>query len=148
MLSAWCFGQKPEFTVEYDKFQLSTRIRGEFEVDVTNTKTQWTMRMVAIARVPDNGKPVMMLYFSMSPKWLFNYSKLRFLVNDRLLEYQSKDIDYSAIFVIPYYDFDRIANGKTVEIQLSTFEGKLSEDTLAAFRKLVELAKPKPPPDR
>ena len=149
MLSLACLGQEPElFTVKYDKFQKVTTIRGEFPVESSDPKDRQTMDAAVYARIPDGEKPVMAFALSIKPKWLLDQPTLRFLVNDKLLEYSTRDIDYRIIYIVPFYDFDRIANGKTVEIQLSTFEGKLSEETLAAFRKLVELAKPSPPPDR
>ena len=150
-MSAWCFSQsmdcvecweqrEPSFKVRYDKFQSETTIR--FTAPVRASEGDGVLEMSATAFVPDNGgKPSILLSFS-QPRQIYNQPTLRLLVNNHPMEFTSKDISQYAVFIIPIYDFDRIATGKTVDIQLSTFEGSLTKETLNAFKKLVELTKP------
>jgi len=155
LFAAACFGQEskdwidrldavPTIDVKYDKFQMVTTMKVDCPIRPTDSKSDNWLAMIAAAQIPDNGKPHMMLMFRGIPKRLFNRPTLRFLINDRLLEYKTDEIDNSVIYTIPYYDFERIANAKTAEIQLSPFEGKLDEATLTALKNLFTLTKPQP----
>lgn len=143
MLSVVCLGQDVDFTVKYDKFQRVTTIRGEIPVKPSDPKDFQSLKMVAFARVPDGEPPQYLFYFSMTPKWLFNQPKLRLLADGLLMEYSSRDIDYSAVFIVPDYDVKHMANQKSVDLQISPFEGVIEKDSLTALKRLVELTKPR-----
>ena len=150
LLAVSCAAQStvkpPEVNVDYDKFQKVTKLRMEASLSsvAANTK-RYTIDFTTVARIPDDGKPIILFYFSTSPKWLFNQPTLRIMVNERLLEFTTDEIDNSVIYSIPLADFKLIANADTVDIQLIPFETSLDDRTLAGLKNLLTLTTPQPP---
>lgn len=97
------------------------------------------MSLVITVICPVNGKPSHYFHFVPEDKWrVFNKPTLRMLVDTLLMEIPSNDIDETAIFKLRPEQFDFISRSKTVEIQVSSFEGSLDAESIAAIKALQE----------
>ena len=151
LLSTVTFGQSiPEqvkkfqdakrYSVEYDKFQKEHIIH--VDCDLKPTKTSGVQSMIWAILGEDNSRTYA-LYFS-AQRTLYNQPTLRLLIDGELVEVKDDDIDYSVMISIEPDLFNRIAKAKTVEVQISSFEGIVTEKCMTAFRNIVSLTKPPP----
>lgn len=145
LLAFPCFGQtadifapSPKHTVKFDKFQYETRFRLPLNVERDNFYGG-RMELVITVICPVKGKPSHYFHFVPERKLhIYDHPTLRMLVDGLLMEIKSNDIDDTAIFKLRPEQFDFISRSKTVDIQLSPFEGSLDAESIAAIRALQE----------
>lgn len=134
------FDKPKDYKVEYDKFQKYTTV--EFTDVAWSTKKDskhdgWYLTV--IATISDSGNVSFDLYFRPSSRFLFTQATLRILYDGELMEIPSRTIGYSALYNLSPDQFQKIIASKSVEVQISIFEGKISDKTLIKMRNLASL---------
>lgn len=130
------FDKPKSYKVEYDKFANKTT------VSVTSTIKADKRRWVEMHAYVEIGETTSyLLIFSMSERFLFNHTPVRFLLDGQLLDVGETGIEYTPGVIVSAEHWSKIVAAKTVEIQVGPFEGTFDEKTLQRFKNLASLTK-------
>lgn len=141
--------EKPrDYTLTFDKFEKETKIDWHSYIRGPRKKGfvsgNETLELIASVHIPQSGDTWYSLLFIPSIHTIYDHDdRLRFLVDGVNLDIHDRpSIDDVAGFIVTKDEWLKLISGKTVEMQLRSFEGTLDEKTLTAFRNLASLTKP------
>jgi hypothetical protein len=134
LLALPCVGQS--MRVEYDKFAKETTVM--FTAFVPSTNEHLPLRMTVAVSLGKT-REYLFLLSSNNRNVLYNRETLRLLIDGQLMDIRSTDIGDQVSIRPTSVQFKRIANAKTVELQLQLFEGRLSSDTLKRLKNITTL---------
>jgi hypothetical protein len=153
---------KDAFTVKYDKFKDQTaihfedgRISNDKGYDPASLKLRGLFVFPGESLSADHVEGVGLSFKSNTRDWTFLRSNRLIIIADGKRfdlgdahrtsnvnsgsRYTSVSVTETLLYVIPWSDFQKIANASAVEMQIGIFEGKFDDKTLGLIKSLAIL---------
>ena len=138
------FDKPKDYEVRYDKFQKVTEVAVKEQLIKSHQPNKFlnsNLHLSIDLWLGDSGDKFVFLSFREVNSC--RTSTLRLLLNDKdVIELEDDTIDCLSTFSVNPKQLEQIANAKTVEMQLNSFEGKFDSKTLDVFVNLLTLTKP------